>query len=211
MREVSSLRQGDHVCTVYESPEQQLRVIAQYIKAGLDGGERCLYIVDDRSTDDVLDALHAAGADPATTRDSRRLILLTKRETYLQRGSFDPNAMIWSLAAMADQAVADGCSGLRITGEMTWALGPETGPDQLIEYETRLNEFFPGSRAHAICQYNRTRFAPSMIRDVLRMHPLALVGQHLHANPYYEPPEIARLPVDHPRRVDHMLAQIERE
>jgi hypothetical protein len=94
---------------------------------------------------------------------------------------------------------------------MTWALGPETGPDQLIEYETRLNEFFPGSRAHAICQYNRTRFAPSMIRDVLRMHPLALVGQHLHANPYYEPPEIARLPVDHPRRVDHMLAQIERE
>jgi hypothetical protein len=62
--------------------------------------------VDDRSAHDVRDALHAVGVDPATTRDSRRVILLTKRKPYLRVGSFDAKAMIWSMAVMADHAVA---------------------------------------------------------------------------------------------------------
>jgi hypothetical protein len=208
MRPIQSLAQGDHVCAVYESPDDQIRHLAEYIRAGLNQGERCLYIVDDRSAAEVLDAIGAAGVDVPSALANQRLVMLTKRESYLKDGSFNPDAMIFALAAMTDQAIADGCSGLRVTGEMTWALGPETGCDRLIEYESKLNDFFPGSRAHAICQYNRSRFPPAMIRDVLRTHPWVVMGDALYASPYYEPPDIARLGVDDPRRLDYMLSRV---
>jgi hypothetical protein len=56
---LATLEQGDHVCAMYSSPEQQLKVITNYIKQGLDLGERCLYIVDDRAVGDVYDGLAA--------------------------------------------------------------------------------------------------------------------------------------------------------
>ena len=205
---MTDFHQGDHICAVYESPDEQLKVLAGYIKNGLDAGERCLYIVDDRSAADVLDALDATGIDVRSAQANRRLALMTKRETYLRDGAFNPDQMIWVLAAMTDEAVAEGCSGLRITGEMTWALGSEAGCDRLLEYEDKLNQFFPTSRAHAICQYNATKFPAWITADVLRLHPFALVGDSLYRNPFYEPPHINGLPADDPRRVRHMLAQI---
>lgn len=160
------LGQGDHICAVYESPDEQLQVLGRYIKAGLDEGERCLYIVDDRSADDVLDAMSREGVDVRPAQANRRLVLLTKRESYLNGGSFDPDAMIWALAARTDEALAEGCSGLR------------------------------------------SRFQPEIIRDVLRLHPCAIIGESIYPSPFYEPPNIARLSPGDPRRVDYMLTQM---
>ena len=207
---LGTIRQGDHVCAIYDSPREQLRSVARYVRAGLKQGERCLYIADDRAMHLVRDALAAEGVDVAAAQDNDRLVLLTKRETYLQNGSFDPNQMIAAMSEMTEQALRDNCTGLRITGEMTWALGPETGCERLMEYETKLNDFFPGSRAHAICQYNRSRFSPEIIREVLRHHPLAVIGSDVYENPYYEPADILTIPDGDPRRVEYMLSQIRR-
>ena len=205
---LSTLRQGDHVCAVYDSPDEQMKTIAEYVRTGLDLGERCVYIVDDRTADDVLAGLSAAGVDAGAARDAGRLVVTTKRDSYLQAGRFDPDGMIATLAAMTNQAIGENCHGLRVTGEMTWALGPEIGCDRLIEYETKLNRFFPGSRAHAICQYNRARFAPEIVRDVLRTHPIAVIGDQVCPNLYYEPPELLGLPESDARRVNYMIDQL---
>ena len=208
--QLSDVSQGDHVCAIYQKPDEQLQAVARYIHAGLLEGERCLYIVDDRSASDVLEALIAEGVDVAAAQANGRLVVLTKRETYLKDGAFNPDQMIWALSAMTDQAISDHCAGLRITGEMTWALGSDTECDRLMDYETKLNQFFPGSRAHAICQYNRTRFGASVIREVLRHHPLAVIGDSVYVNPYFEPSELLGLPDGHHRRVEHMIKQIAR-
>lgn len=210
-----ALKQGDHVCAVYSSPDEQAEAMAQYIASGLNAGERCLYILDDRAAPEILERLGGTGVDVAAATDSRRFVLATSRQTYLREGTFDPDAMVRLLAASQEEALAAGCSGLRITGEMTWALGSDVWSERVVEYETRLNEFFPGSRAQAICQYNRARFSPSVIRDVLRTHPIALVGQHACPNPYYEPPHLIRGDDDHAAYVDwmigHMLAARQNE
>lgn len=204
---LTSLRQGDHVCAVYESPERQLSTVASYIALGLRKKERCIYIVDDRSMNDVRDALTAHGVGVAAAESENRLVLLTKRETYLKNGSFDPDQMIWALSALTDQAISDGCTGLRVTGEMTWALGTETGCDRLLEYEAKLNQFFPASRAHAICQYNQSRFSSEIIEEILRRHPLAVIGDRVYQNPFYEPEDLAAPGAN---RVAHMINQITR-
>ena len=189
-REISRVTSGSHLCLVYDSVEEQLAAVVPYVKAGLARGERCVYIADDRSVAEIELALSRAGVDVAHELRRGALLILTKRDAYLRSGVFDPNAMIAFLHATTEQAVAQGFTGLCVTGEMTWAQGPEIGNERLIEYESMLNHFLPGSRAHAVCQYNRKRFRPAIIRDVLRTHPVAVVGGLVCPNVFYEPPEM---------------------
>ncbi|HWG89438.1 MAG TPA: MEDS domain-containing protein [Candidatus Thermoplasmatota archaeon] len=186
------MRQGDHLCLIYHSREEQLAAAVPFIKAGLLVGERCVYIADDLTLSDVRAHLAAAGIRVDHEEGRGALLLLTKRDTYLRDGSFDPEGMISFLAEAEKQALADGFEGLRVTGEMTWALGGEHGNDRIIEYESKLNKYFPGSRALAICQYSKPRFSPEVLRDVLLTHPVAIVGERVCANPYFRPEQAGR-------------------
>jgi hypothetical protein len=96
--------------------------------------------------------------------------------------------MIALLRADTERALAEGYSALRATGEMTWALRGLPGSERLIEYETRLSEFLAGSKCVAMCQYDRRRFTPEVLLDVLRTHPIAVVGTVIYNNLYYIPP-----------------------
>lgn len=205
----AALTHGDHVCAVYTDPAEQADAMVRYIRRGIECGEQSIYISDDRSRDEVRARLRAEGVDVAAATAARRLLLLTKRDSYLREGTFCPPSMIAFLRAAERAALDRGCTGLRVTGEMTWALGPEVGWDRILEYETALNDFFPGSRSHAICQYNRARFGTAVIEDVLRTHPIAIIGQEVCPNPYYEPPHVAhtaRHSAD--ARIDWMIEQL---
>lgn len=207
----AALSQGDHVCAVYSDPAEQATAMVRYIRSGLQAGERCVYVTDDRSSSDIRERLSHEGVDVAAAVAGRSLLLLSKRESYLKDGEFSPATMVEFLRGAEHQALVDGRAGLRVTGEMTWALGPEVGCDRIIEYEVALNRFFPGSRSHAICQYNRIRFGASVIRDVLRTHPIAIIGQQICPNPYYEPPHLALAGSDSDdARVDWMVEQLVR-
>jgi signal transduction histidine kinase len=189
-RQLASLKQGDHVCLIYENPAEQLAVAVPFIKEGLARNERCIYIADDRTIVEVVQALSAAEVDVARERQRGALRILTKNDAYLPSGKFDPQGMIDFVRQAENQALADGFSGLRISGEMTWALGPEPGCERLIEYEALLNRLIDNKRSVLLCQYNRSRFEAPCIHDVFRTHPFAILGDQLCVNPHYEAPEL---------------------
>jgi signal transduction histidine kinase len=93
---------------------------------------------------------------------------------------------------------------------MTWALGKECGCERLIEYEAKLNQFFPKSKSTAICQYNRKRFSPEIIRDVLRTHPVAILGDQVCPNLYFEDPKMVMGNSTVDDRVNWMVNQLKR-
>ncbi len=206
--QIAQLKPGDHLCLLYQTVEEQLAAVVPFMRDGLAAGERCLYVADDRTVDEVRAALGAAGVEVAREIARGALAVITKREAYLRSGAFDPAAMIGLLRDALGDAIAAGFQGLRVTGEMTWALGPEAGTDRLVEYEARLNEFFPGSRALAICQYNRSRFPPAIIREVLRTHPIAILGDQVCPNLYYEPPSAVLGSPSETERVRWMISQL---
>ena len=72
---------------------------------------------------------------------------------------------------------------------MTWVLGGEAGTSKLMEYESKLNLFFPENDCLALCQYNRNRFSPEILADVIHTHPLVIAGGFVCKNFYYIPPE----------------------
>jgi hypothetical protein len=188
--QLTRLKQGDHACPIYESMAEQMAGAVPFLKEGLARGERCLYVADDRTVAHIAEVLAAAGVDVARQRERGALRVLTKRETYLESGEFDPQKVIDLFRREEAQAVAEGFSGLRILGEMTWAMGPEVGCDRLIEFEALLNRYLENSRSLILCQYNRERFDPAIILDVLRTHPVVIFGDQVCPNPYFEPPEL---------------------
>src|SRR5262249_48169172 len=107
-------------------------------------------------------------------------------------------------------ALAAGFTGLRITEEMTWALGAAGASEQLFEYETTLNMVYHQLPIVALCQYNRTRFEPKVIVEALRTHPVVVIGDHIHDNLYYEPPALALGGDAWADRAAWMIAQMER-
>jgi signal transduction histidine kinase len=215
-RQLAGLKQGDHACLIYENASEQLAVAVPFVKDGLARNERCIYIADNRRAKEIEQALSAAGVDLDRERQRGALQILTKRDVYLATGRFEPQRMIDFVRQAESQALAEGFSGLRVTGEMTWALGPERGCERLIEYEALLNRLSDNKRSVLLCQYNRSSFEAPCIHDVFRTHPVAILGDQVCSNPHYEPPELV-LDVQ-PRasaaflakRVDWWTAQLKR-
>jgi hypothetical protein len=183
--EVGKLKHGDHICLIYENPAEQMAAAVPFVMEGLDRGERCLYIADDRVIDEVIQALEAAGVDVAQERQRGALRVVTSQETYLRAGEFVPQTMIDLIRQAETEALKDGFSGLRLTGEPTWSFGPEPGCDRLIEYEALLNHVPRNGKTVILCQYHYSHFGVSCIHDVLRTHPVAILGNQVCPNPYY--------------------------
>jgi DNA-binding CsgD family transcriptional regulator len=188
LRTIAELGKGDHACCLYETEEELWAVVTPFLHQGLERDEKVLYIVDTHIAEDILNHLRDDGLDVEPFLARGQLSILSRDETYIRDGPFDPDAMIALLRAETDQALVEGYSALRITGEMSWALRGLPGSERLLEYETRVNEVFRGSSCLAICQYDRRAFGAALLLDVLCTHPIAVVGTEVYDNFYYLSP-----------------------
>jgi len=186
---IEDLRPGDHLCVIYRDDDEHRTVLSDYLRRGLEAGERVVYIVDARTARQIRGYLRDVGINIRDAEKRRQLLFLTRDDAYMREGVFDPHGMISLLRQETREALNDGFTGLRVTGEMTSALRGLPGSERLIEYETLLNEFFPGSPCIGLCQYDARRFPADILLDVLRTHPIAVVGTRIYANVYYIPPE----------------------
>src|SRR4051812_26727460 len=108
-RRLGELRHGDHLCLVYDGPDDQMAAAVPFIAGGLSAGECCVYVADDRTPAEVAAALAAAGVDVAEEQRRGALRLLTGHDTDL-----DPAAMIDFLSRAVEQALAEGFAGFRV-------------------------------------------------------------------------------------------------
>src|ERR1700736_1549296 len=198
----------DHICLIYESQGEQLAMPVPSIRMGLERGEKCIFIAPEKTLRDVNEGLHAIGIDVDEAMNSGRLAVASQEDTYLRNGHFEPDRMIRFLADSLEPAIASGFSGLRVVGEMTWALGGDLGTGQLIEYEAKLNHFVHDHPVAVTCQYDRNRFSPEVILNVIRTHPIVIYGNFVCSNPYYVPPEEFLAPNNAELEVKRLLANI---
>jgi hypothetical protein len=150
-----------------------------------------LYVVNLLTAAQLKSMLASAGVAVEPLLEKGQLVILTAKDAYLKDGQFEPDKMIALLAEETEGALAQGYAALRVTGEMTWALAGEPGSERLVEYESRLNQFFPERKCYAVCQYDRRRFDPEMLLDILHTHPNVLLGREGFDNSrmYFVPTE----------------------
>jgi signal transduction histidine kinase len=202
------LRLHEHLCLVYETQEERFAAALPYLRAGLERRERCLYVADENGAAPVLSALSKGGIDFDPYVRSRALIVAGQQQTHLGHGSFNPDYWIRFLAQATHEARDGTFSGLRILGEMTWALGADTAPQSLIEFEAKFNQLARDEDVSGLCQYNRNRFSPELILGVIRTHPVVVYDGIVSKNPYYVPPEEFLEPDQASREVERLLNNI---
>jgi anti-anti-sigma regulatory factor len=181
------LKPPDHLCSIYETQEEQFAVAIPFIRIGLERGEKCIYIADAHNLEDVREALRAEVGDLEPAMRSGALELLTKEDAYMKRGHFDPDWMFTFWKEATDAALERGFSALRTAGETEWVQRGGPGLERWMEYESRLTHTLSQSKCVALCQYNRRVCSPAVILDVIRTHPLVIYGSTVCRNFYFVP------------------------
>ena len=160
---------GDDIAFFFKSNEERLEFVIPFMIEGLRNMERCVYIVDDNTVPEILAEFKKAGIDIDAATASGALRVVTKHDTYLRHGIFDPQQMIADLDRDVRFALQHGFLGLRITGEMSWALDLPSALSRLCEYEKELYRHWPAQLA-GLCQYNESLFPPDVIETMENCH-----------------------------------------
>jgi signal transduction histidine kinase len=180
----SDLRGGDHLCAIYDTDAEWLVTAVPYFVEGLARREACVYVAPETHAAQLQVALRAAGVDVDVHLQRGDLRFATPEATYLRPGRFDPDVMIALWQELIDAAGADGYTNLRVAGFPTWINDGVPGAERWVEYEAQMSERFQGRRVIKLCQYDRRLFSPTVLLDVLRSHPFAVVQGAVRANPF---------------------------
>lgn len=189
LRDFSALQPGDHLCCLYETDEERQAVAIPFIRQGLEQGQKVLYIIEAQTSQRIVQELRQAGVNSADAINQGQLEILSRQDSYVREGGFDPDMMVALLRAETSRAVAKGYTALRVIGEMTWIFQNSPGSGGIIAYEVKLNEFFLQSQCLAIFQYDQRRFEAQSLLEVLRTHPITVIGTEVYDNVYYIPPQ----------------------
>lgn len=177
----SVLNRTRHACAFFNSREEEYDVLMPFMKEGYERGERQCHIVDPEHRAERR--LGDAGICP----DCAQVDVRPWAGGHLTGGRFDKDGM---LALVRDAMEGSKGSGVtRWWGNMEWALTAAPGVDDLVEYECRLNYFLPNYDDVVVCTYDLNRFGASVVMDVMRTHPMVIIGGILQENPFYVPPD----------------------
>ena len=81
------------------------------------------------------------------------------------------------------EARDEGFPGLRVAVDMSGALRPVTGIEQLPRFEEGMAAVLDGTTASVLCQYDRDRFDPVTLASVAGFHTRAVAAATYYADP----------------------------
>lgn len=178
-----------HVCAFFNSKEEEYDVLVPFFKEALVQGEKNMHIVDAQFADEHRARMTSAGVNAQECEACGQLQVLSWREAYLNEdGVFDKERMLAMVDHLTGTGREAGYTRLRIMGNMDWALEDLPGADKLIEYEAEVNEVLSRNRQPAVCVYDISKLTGGMMMDLLRTHPLTLIGGVVQENPFYTEP-----------------------
>jgi len=185
----AELGEARHVCALFHSDDEEYRVLLPFIKDGFERGDKAIHIVNPDQHGDHLQRLSAAGIDTTSARQKGQFDLRTNTETYLRDGRFDQDRM---LDVFEQAASGNGKSEFplsRIVCRMDWAAEGRTHLDNLIEFESRVNDLWRRHDDAVICTYHLAQFSGDTVIDIMRTHPVVIIGGIMQQNPFFVSPE----------------------
>jgi hypothetical protein len=185
----SQLEESRHVCAFFNSEEEEYRVLLPFINDGFKCGDKAVHVVNPHQCEDHLKRLAAIGVETNSARQSGQLEIKTSSEVYLQNGRFDQDRMLEAFEQMASGNVNTGFPLSRIVCRMDWVVEGRSYIDDVIEFESRVNDVWRRHDDAVICTYHLSKFGGDTVIDIMRTHPMIIIGGILQRNPFFVPPE----------------------
>lgn len=180
---VDELRPGDHACLTFSDWEERLDILSAFVRRGLDDDQKVVCLTEALTPERFSAELADRGVPVVGSQRRGQLVVRSTDESWLVGGAFAVAQMIDFLGHQVDLSRRHGFSGLRLTADMEWATRPVTGVEQLVVFESTVNDLFVHERVTAICQYDREQFDPVTLASATEVHPRAVA-----ATVYFEDP-----------------------
>lgn len=164
-------------------------MLLPFVKEGLESGEKAVHTVDPRRRDEHLQWLASAGID---VHKNNQFELRDWGDSHLYGGLFNQDKTLALWEKIVKDAKARGFPLVRFVSEMEWALETKLDLHDLLEYEAKANYVWlrgDGPYNPAICTYDLRRFHADIVIDVMRTHPVVIIGGVLQENPFFVPPD----------------------
>src|SRR5260370_42444810 len=98
------------------------------------------------------------------------------QDAYLRNDRVDEDAVLALLEEVLESGEAAGYPLTRFVSRVETALVDKAGVDSWLEYETRVNYVVPKYDDPVICTYDLSKFSASMVMDMMRTHPVVIIG-----------------------------------
>jgi hypothetical protein len=177
-----------HICAFFHSKEEEYTTLRDFIKDGIEAGDKSFHIVDANHCGAHRSRLKGDGIDVETAETKGQLKVACWEDAYLKDGYFDQDRQLALLEDILKDSKREGYPLTRLVANMEWALEEKAGVTDIVEYECRLNNFLPKYPDPVICTYDLSRFSAAIVMDIMRTHPMIIVGGVLQENPLYVPP-----------------------
>lgn len=184
-----SLGEHSHVCALFNTPNEEYRVLMPFIRDGLARGERVVHGVERKRRPDHFRRLRAAEIDADAVQRSRQLEVRDSEDTYMPSGEFDQEAMLALVREMLEMGAALGYPRTRLMAHPECVFETWRDTNNFLQYEARLNYLLPHDDDVVVCLYDYRAVGAGVLMDILRTHALVIYGQMVQENPFYMAPE----------------------
>jgi hypothetical protein len=184
-----SLGQHRHICAFFNGLDEEHRVLRSFIKEGFDRGDKAFHIVDPELQAEHLKRLAESGIDAEQAMGTGQLELRRWQDAYLRGDRFDQDAMLALLEEVLQSGAVAGYPLTRFVSRVEAALVDKAGVDSWLEYETRVNYVVPKYDDPVICTYDLSKFGAGVVMDIMRTHPVVIIGEVMQENPFFVPPD----------------------
>ncbi|MEP6984203.1 MAG: MEDS domain-containing protein [Chloroflexota bacterium] len=179
-----------HICAFFHSQEEEYQIMMPFIKEGIERGEKAFHIIAPNLQANHLQRLRNVGLDPDELERRKQLEIRVWEKAYLRsNGSFDLNDMLALIQEVLTEGKREGFPLTRLIAHMEWSLEDRPGVKDIVEYESRLNHILPQFQDPVICVYDLAQFGAATVIEILRTHPMVIIGGILQENPFYVDPD----------------------
>lgn len=179
---------GSHICQLYSKVAEIPGVTAHLMRVGLSLSEKCMFAAAPAQIKEFREELQKLQLDVDALIAAGQLVLYEEREPLLAAGKrFDPYFLLSAHQTFIAQAMREGWHAVRISIDMTWLTKDVGSAEQILKYEAAADAVFTFQNAPiiALMHYDHSKLLPSLVVEMLKLHPIAVVGKYIKRNPYY--------------------------
>ena len=179
--QITDLTADDHACLTFGEPDELSDLTAAFVRDGLACGLKVVWVSDSaaqRATAEL--ARRGIAVEPALAAGQLAAAECEGRLLFGQE--FDATrAMDW-LTSQMTACRREGFPGLRVAVDMSWALRPVTGVEQLPDFEEGVATALAGAAVSVLCQYDREGFDPVTLATVSAFHTRSVAAATYYAD-----------------------------
>jgi anti-anti-sigma regulatory factor len=179
--QITDLTASDHACLTFGEAAELIDLTAAFVRDGLTGGLKVIWLSDGTPAQAVAElARRGIAIEPAVAQG--QMTAAAWEGSLLSGQAFAADhAMQW-LTGQMTASRSEGFAGLRVAMDMSWALRPVTGIEQLPKFEECIAAALAGTTASVLCQYDRDRFDPVTLASIAAFHTRSVAAATYHAD-----------------------------